>query len=139
MSADLNWNTTQNDNKNALRTGDVMLSFGDVVEVKGQANKWIVTYVTGSEHQWNAVFNGQDALPLGQLEWRIIYRVPRTTPPSVNTKAPKAVIKQKPAAVALDKEATPSRFNELFRRVIEIVGILLAVIAVIIGLVMYAH
>ena len=147
MTAELDWYTTQNTETSTLRTGDVQLAFGDVVEVRGHNNKWIVTYVTGSDREWSAVFMGQDPLPLGPMEWRIIYRSPRSaigrvaTPKTEKTVSKPANIdvKTPKMPVAQDAPDEPSRFSELLRRGFEIIGILLAVIAVIIGLVIFAH
>ncbi len=80
VPADTTWHTTQNRDNGSLRTGEVRLEVGDVIEIRGEGNQRRVTYVMGSVANWHATFRGQGAVPEGQVEWRLVSRAGVASP-----------------------------------------------------------
>jgi hypothetical protein len=80
VPADPTWHTTQNRSNGSLRTGDVRLEVGDVIEIRGEGKQRRVTYVMGSVGNWQATFKQQGTVPDGQVEWRLVSRAGVASP-----------------------------------------------------------
>ena len=50
------WHVTENRDNGSLRTGEVRLEIGDVIEIRGESKQRRVTYVMGSPSNWHATF-----------------------------------------------------------------------------------
>ena len=80
VPADATWHTTQNRSNGSLRTGEVRLEVGDVIEIRGEGKQRRVTYVMGSVGNWQATFKQQGTVPDGQVEWRLVSRASVASP-----------------------------------------------------------
>jgi hypothetical protein len=67
------WRQSNNDDHGSLFTGKVQLKQGATILIKDEGRERTVTYVMGSERNgWHACFKNQGAVPVGEIEWRIL-------------------------------------------------------------------
>lgn len=86
------WHATQNRDNGSLRTGDIRLEIGDIIEIRGEEKRRSVTYVMGSSGNWHATFKGQGAVPEGTLEWRIMRSAVPVSPKNQEPSEPSPAI-----------------------------------------------
>lgn len=85
MCSNIVWNITENRDSGSLKTGNIEVHVGDIIEISLEKKPREVTYVMGNANKgtFHAVFKDQGAVPQGNLEWRLAPKVEPTisTPP----------------------------------------------------------
>jgi hypothetical protein len=123
------WHSTENRDNGSLRTGEVRLKVGDVIEIQGEVKQRRVTYVMGSPGNWHVTFKGQGAVPEGQVEWRVVTRsgTQAVVSPALRLQVQPAILTSQPSK--------PEGRLHTVKLVLEIVAILLTIIGGVVALV----
>jgi hypothetical protein len=117
------WQTSLNRDTGSLPTGTIRLEVGDVIEIRSEGRERRVTYAMGSAGRWYACFKGQGAVPIGQLDWRIVCKIECI-----------AAINPKPAAANSPiLQAGGGRLHNI-RQGLEIIAMVVGIIGAIIAL-----
>jgi hypothetical protein len=66
------WRSSLNRENRSLHTSDESLQIGQVIEIHGERTHRFVTSIGGSAGRFYAQFDGQRALPVGRIRWRLV-------------------------------------------------------------------
>jgi hypothetical protein len=116
-----------NKDTGSLRTGNIHLEVGDIIEIKDEGKHRTVTHTMGAAGNLHSTFKGQGAVPVRDIEWRIVSRAeskPLAPPP------PPTPVAHPPP----DQHKPKSRLEVLYL-VLQIIGGIVAIVGGILAII----
>jgi hypothetical protein len=148
MCSNIVWNITKNKDSGSLKTGNIEVHVGDIIEISLEKKPREVTYVMGNANKgtFHAIFKNQGEVPRGNLEWRLVPKVEPTisTPPVTQVEElyittpnenliPTNNLNSKNPRITPGFQKSPWQLDNL-KLVLEIVAVLLTIIGGMIAL-----